>query len=43
MDRIKFYDYFESCPYWVKNKPQQRKFRDSLVEALSETSNQIYR
>ena len=43
MKGIKFYNYFESCPYWSKNVPQQKKFRESLIEALIDASNQIYR
>lgn len=41
IDRIKFYDYFNSCPYWSTNVPRQKVFRENLIEALDKTTKQI--
>jgi len=41
--RIKFYNYFHSCPYWETSLPQQNVFRNRLIEAFTETSKLIKR
>ena len=39
--RMKFYNYFHTCPYWTTSLPQQNAFRDLLIEALTEASAEI--
>jgi len=39
--RLKFYNYFHTCPYWETSLPQQNVFRDRLIEAFSEASERI--
>lgn len=41
--RMKFYNYFQTCPYWDTSLPQQNAFRDRLIEDLTETSLEIKR
>lgn len=43
MDRIRFYDYFKSCPYWDTNVDQQSEFRDLVIKALVEVSKETPR
>jgi hypothetical protein len=41
MNRMKFYNYFHTCPYWETSLPQQNAFRDKLIEALNDASAAI--
>ncbi|MGJ8725137.1 MAG: S1 family peptidase [Roseibacillus sp.] len=39
MDRIRFYHYFQDCPYWSTNVADQKEFRADLIEAMNEAFN----